>query len=127
MSSQREIKFRAWLYDGECGAWAGNVAFYYPDGGWFFDGDGGWETDELKGQGITVEQYTGLKDKNGREIYEGDILDPGNRDGSGAYAITWCGHGWNTFQSYSWLGYSTSSEHVIIGNIHEHPELLESK
>ena len=66
-------------------------------------------------------QYTGLKDKNGKMIFEGDIcLFPSGRKKeiifrNGAF------------------GYETNDEHIhlwfdgveIIGNIHENPELLE--
>ena len=73
----------------------------------------------------TIEQFTGLHDKNGKEIYEGDIPD-----GYGA-----------VFFSNEYLGYFAKSNEFeceykpiydipiieIIGNIHENPELLEGR
>ena len=76
----------------------------------------------------SVGQYTGLKDKNGKEIYEGDI-SKNNRDF--LYVITWhpsmCafvqlqwGH---TFSDGDFLDMRFNF-HEIIGNIYENPELL---
>lgn len=76
-------------------------------------------------------QYTGLKDKNGKEIYEGDILrvyDDFFRDGlDDMYGVVKFDNGrfyLNTFKPYyneTWIYFE------VVGNIYENPELLEEK
>jgi hypothetical protein len=77
-------------------------------------------------------QYTGLKDKNGVDLYEDDILES---DSGGRYRVVWndCifgpswemkflpdyGGDYNTFADYP------AFEMAIIGNAYENPELLE--
>lgn len=73
----------------------------------------------------TVGQFTGLKDKNGKEIYEDDIL----LDESGAYAVVYYSMGsfCVDFGEGFDLQYFTDSIHEICyvaGNIHDNPELL---
>lgn len=75
--------------------------------------------------GSVVEQYTGLKDENGKEIYEGDILES-TWNGDRAVVV------WNDVEG-EWEHYADFNTHskysgsVIIGNIHENPELLEEE
>ena len=78
-------------------------------------------------------QYTGLKDKNGEEIYEGDILYYQYKlfrnapDIKTTYVVKW---DIDSFQGYTTRGtIGTSVRYLtkdfeIIGNIHQNPELL---
>jgi uncharacterized phage protein (TIGR01671 family) len=77
-----------------------------------------------------VMQYTGLKDKNGVEIWEGDIVTADNL----ICLVEWKGVGWRaTWKKRRRTETESGSPdlnfraHEVIGNIHENPELLEVK
>ena len=67
-------------------------------------------------------QYTGLKDKNGVEIYEGDIVKTQN----GNYPVGWLIRQARFAAQYGQVYVKPEcwNRHEVIGNIHQNPELL---
>ena len=86
-----------------------------------------------------VEQYTGIKDKNGQKIYEGDIVSEefeyGGDKTKTIWQVRWCDdecafelHYVSGFKVDDCSLYADDEEdYEVIGNIHENKELLEAK
>lgn len=84
-------------------------------------------------------KYTGLKDKNGVEIYEGDVCFSDGGLDDYWYVVEWVFAGWQTVTykkpessvrgisdgvNQSYLEPDIADYLTVIGNIHENPELL---
>jgi len=125
--SAREIKFRAW--DGILKYMVDASKYHITlDGLASFNNDGEFydQTDKLE-----LMQYTGLKDKNGKEIYSGDLIKSGKTGLD--YKVVWNDENaaWeslctNPERDYCLMPYSWC-DGEIIGNIYENPELLDKK
>lgn len=125
----REFKFRAW--DKELKFFADQTCYFVGlDGSAWFNNCGDGE-DRMIDQSskLVIEQYTGLKDWNGQDIYEGDILSINEGDSklTGVVVFT------KTFQykvkeiCYADMDYLTLWKgSTVIGNIHDNPELIQS-
>jgi len=149
----REIKFRAW--DKENKKMDAVLIFMvaenktYPHSRGYIHNCQDWEEHGLLTNPVIM-QYTGLKDKNGKEIYEGDIvsvksiiydtIEPFEKSTKIEFQIfcevIWC----NKIAGYdlkkidgdnkpdAWGFYNENvNPFEVIGNIYENPELINSK
>ena len=133
----REHKYRAW--DTENKKIINSYA-HISKAGQFYTA---WTSNDRDREYIPM-QYTGLKDKNGVEIYEGDIIG----DKKSWSIVIWCDKciGWQ----YAWYDFDlgekichmckgdfditetfengiSCDDEKVIGNIYENPELLDNK
>lgn len=125
----RELKFRAWRnIDGRLQRYVFSpFAYEYPDPDEpvFHAEYGVNDIRDFMPLADVIEQYTGLKDKNGKEIYEGDIVKAGGR----IYEVDWLEKdgGWFCFTDDDYYTPLYHIECEVIGNIHENKELLKEE
>ena len=121
----REIKFRAW----------DNIA-----GSWY--GDSSWDIEEINECSLGFEcstdhkpdviwcQFTGLRDSEGREIYEGDIA-VNERGEKGVIEFSCGAFGMRYVPPFDWDPMEPVDGMLdmcrVLGNIHEHPHLLNNE
>ncbi len=132
----REIKFRAWnrlngkMYE-NVGYRNGLIFIDYDYDEYDFECEGDIiiNSNYILDEDITeIMQYTGLKDKNGNEIYEGDIVEELNGE---RHPIVYEEYRFDVYGFYD-TGYDIagdgfsegSDKFKVIGNIYENPELL---
>lgn len=143
----REIKFRAWVKPlmkmAEVNGWLKGTVFLSAD-----SGEGSRDMTDIE-----LMQFTGLKDKNGVEIYEGDIVKLLQRDWPsqldsypelsheqyldmlalrlvvsfkrGSFVMAHSIDDEAYYQTFDYGGYKDIFE--VVGNIYENPELLATK
>jgi len=134
----REIKFRAWeKLREEHGETYGGEMFYSEEAdikracGFVIETDSGYSNDDF----IWM-QYTGLKDKNGKEIYEGDILSLSRCNPKeykvgfieGAFCLCFIKGIWKNHYALdmNYIQQSLKKKSEVIGNIYQNPELVDN-
>jgi len=123
----RDIEFRAWDEP--------NKEWLVYDACWFYEEDNGFHCGYKAGHAAPnagdwvncpIVQYTGMKDKNGKKIFEGDILDFDEAEWGGKFnpeVVPSINHLIGEFpMSGSHL--DVSEWRAVIGNIYENPELI---
>ena len=134
----RDIKFRAWDLDHkwwDCSFWVSSHGVVFDAASVVHDTP---HIEIEENPNLVVMQFTGLKDENGVEIYEGDILeDEGKKiclceiggyflDDSVGFGVHYLPDGDSAVFARPADPFGVEWKLKVIGNIHQNPELLEA-
>ena len=126
-----KIKFRAWHFLDQEIKRVNYIDFGNMIAEAWNKKSGGWDSYKVRDRELVLMQFTGLKDKNGKDIYEGDIInDFGGGEGSDRIGFVIFSEEHGAFMFDGFCGYpyfvrhDMANECEVIGNIFENKELL---
>ena len=124
----REIKFRAWLKEDKKMVNVETMDFTDKSMQYLEKNEiiNAYLLKRMSFDDVELMQYTGVKDKNGKEIYEGDIIIC-KYGPQIAMEVKWVDEGFRTLGKYdgdNYVGFVKDSAEVI-GNVYENKNLLE--